>query len=111
MHLMEISPDETKVFVAAGRLLLGCMFILGSVGHLFDLPTIARQMGERCVPLPMLALIIATAFQILAGAALMLGLYVPMAALGLILFTIAGSVMLEIECPCGPHQYRRPELD
>ena len=94
MRLMAISPDETMVLVAAGRLLLGGLFILGGIGHLFALPTVAGQMAARGVPLPMLALIAGTAFQIVAGVSLMLGLFVPMAALGLILFTIAGSVML-----------------
>jgi putative oxidoreductase len=94
MRLMTISPDETMVLVAVGRLLLGGLFILGGIGHLFALPTVAGQMAARGVPLPMLALIAGTAFQIVAGVLLMLGLFVPMAALGLILFTIAGSVML-----------------
>ena len=91
---MAFSPDATMALIAVGRLLLGCLFILGGIGHLFALPSIAGQMGQRGVPLPMPTLIFGTAFQIVAGASLMLGLFVPLAALGLILFTLAGSVMM-----------------
>lgn len=92
--LMVISRDETMVLVTGGRLLLGGLFIIGGIGHLFALPTIAAQMRERTVPFPVLALSAGTAFEITAGMALMFGLFVPLAAFGLILFTIASSVMM-----------------
>jgi putative oxidoreductase len=91
---MAISSDETMVLVTAGRLLLGGLFIIGGIGHLFAPSTIAGKMRARGVPFPMLGLIAGTAFEIVAGALLMFGLFVPLAAVGLILFTIAGSVMM-----------------
>jgi putative oxidoreductase len=77
-----------------GRVLLGGLFVSGGIGHLMSLPAMARNMGTRGVPAPMLALVSGTAFEIIAGTCLMLGLFVPLAALGLIVFTIAASAMM-----------------
>jgi putative oxidoreductase len=91
---MPVSPTFITVLLTVGRVLLGGLFVSGGIGHLMSLPTVARNMRTRGVPSPMLALVSGTAFQIIAGTCLMLGLFVPLAALGLIVFTIAASVMM-----------------
>ena len=77
-----------------GRFLLGGIFVFGGTRHLFILPPIAQAMAQRGVPAPRLVLLSGTVFQIAAGLLLMLGIVVPIAALGLVVFTIAASVML-----------------
>ena len=44
--------------------------------------------------MPMLALVSGTAFEMVAGACLAFGLFVPLAASGLIAFTITASVLM-----------------
>jgi putative oxidoreductase len=91
---MPVSPTLITVLLTVGRVLLGGLFVSGGIGHLMSLPAMARNMGTHGVPSPMFALVSGTAFQIIAGTSLMLGLFVPLAALGLIVFTIASSAMM-----------------
>jgi len=91
---MTISPNWILVLLTAGRVLLGGLFVSGGIGHLMSLPVMARTMRTRGVPFPMAALLSGTAFEIVAGAFLVLDLFVPLASLGLIVFTIAASVMM-----------------
>ena len=62
--------------------------------HLFIIPAVSQAIAQRGVPAPRLVLISGTAFQIAAGLFLILGFLVPIAAAGLVIFTIAASVML-----------------
>jgi putative oxidoreductase len=80
--------------VLVGRLLLGGLFVIGGITHLFVLPGAAGQLRQRGVPFPMLTLIAGTVFETVAGAAVMIDFFVPFAAGGLILFTVASSCMM-----------------
>lgn len=82
------------LLLVVGRMLLGGLFVAGGVHHFFDLPPITAMMKARGVPEPRLVLIAGSVFQIVAGLLLMLGLWVAAAAFGLILFTVAASIML-----------------
>ena len=80
--------------LVVGRLLLGAFFVAGGVHHFFLLPQITQAMARRGVPAPGFVLILGSAFQIVAGVMLAAGIFVPAAALGLVAFTIAASLML-----------------
>jgi putative oxidoreductase len=83
----------SAALVVFGRVLIGGLFVLGGAIHFFKLDPLTQMMAARGVPFPRLALIAGSAFQAMAGAALMAGLFVPTAAVGLIAFTIAASIM------------------
>jgi putative oxidoreductase len=76
-----------------GRIMVGSLFVIGGLRHFFILPIITEMLRQRGVPWPRLVLLIGTVFEISAGALLVIGLLVLPAALGLILFTLAASVI------------------
>jgi putative oxidoreductase len=88
--MTEIAP----LLLAVGRVLLGGLFVYGGVHHFFLIKPVSEMIAARGVPCPRFVLIAGSVFQAVAGAALMLGLFVPVAAAGLVLFTLAASVML-----------------
>lgn len=81
-------------FLILGRVLLGGFFVWAGVHHFFILEPVSKAMADRGVPQARLVLIVGSLFQIVCGVALMLGLYVAAAALGLVIFTLVASVML-----------------
>jgi putative oxidoreductase len=88
-------PAEATQWVEiVGRILLGSLFVIGGLHHLRNFAEISGHVAQRGVPLPRLALGLATGFQAIAGALLMAGLWVPWAAIGLIGFTIVASLLL-----------------
>jgi putative oxidoreductase len=86
--------EISQMLLVLGRLLLGGLFVFGGVRHLFIIPAVTQAIAARGVPAPRLVLLVGSAFQFVAGLLLMLGLFVAPAALGLVLFTLAASVML-----------------
>lgn len=89
---MHIQVQELLLVI--GRLFLGGVFVFAGMRHLFIIPMISQAIAQRGVPAPRLVLVSGTAFQIAAGLLLIFGILVPIAALGLVLFTISASVML-----------------
>jgi putative oxidoreductase len=83
-----------NALVALGQLLLGSLFVYGGINHFFIAPKITPMMVARGVPFPHLTLYAGSIFQAICGACLMLGVAIAPAALGLVVFTIAASVML-----------------
>jgi len=77
-----------------GRILLGGMFVVAGLRHLMIVPVLTVAVAARGVPFPRAVLLAGTGFQIVAGLALVLGLFVASAALALILFTVVASVLL-----------------
>jgi putative oxidoreductase len=75
-------------------LLLGGLFVVAGLRHFSIVPAVTAMIAARGVPIPHLTFLVGTLFQIATGACLMLGIWVAPAALGLVLFTIAASVML-----------------
>lgn len=80
--------------LVVGRLLLGGLFVAGGIHHFFVIVPITDAIEARGVPFAKSVLIAGSLFQIAAGLLLMLGLCVVPAAFGLIIFTLAASVML-----------------
>ncbi len=88
-------PIETAALVAMlGRLLLGGLFIQGGIHHFTAFKPIAGAMGARGVPFPDATLAIGSVFQIVCGVLLIVDVYAMWAALGLVVFTIAATIML-----------------
>jgi len=76
-----------------GRLLLGGVFVFGGLEHFRILKPLTEMMGKRGVPLPLTVLVVGSIFQAVLGAALIAGVLVPWACLGLVVFTIAATIM------------------
>jgi putative oxidoreductase len=89
-----LSSDLGVALAAVGQLLLGGLFVVAGLRHFSIVPAVTAMIAARGVPLPNLTLLAGTVFQIAAGACLMLGVLVVPAAIGLVLFTLAASVML-----------------
>lgn len=87
-------PTElADVLMVVGRVLLGGFFVNGGVHHFFIMPPLVEAMTTRGVPMPKPVLIAGSVFQTVLGVLLILGLYVTWAALGLVLFTVAATIM------------------
>lgn len=86
--------DLSDILWIAGRALLGALFVIGGAKHFPVFDVIAEAMRNRGVPFPRTALLAGTLFQMVAGAALIVGLYPTAAALGLVAFTLAATAMM-----------------
>jgi putative oxidoreductase len=86
--------DTTLVLIGAGRVLLGSVYLVAGLRHLGILDPLTNMLRRQGTPAARVVLIVGTVFQIIAGASLMLGLYVALAAAGLALFTIAAGVLV-----------------
>ena len=85
---------SADILVAAGRVLLAGVFVIGGIRHFGALPPITEALRARGVPFPRAALIGASLFQIGAGLLLAAGLFVFWAAIGLIGFTLVAGYLL-----------------
>lgn len=83
-----------QVLLIAGRVLIGALFVVAGILHFFETPRLTQKIAARGMPAPKVVLIAASSFQILAGLLLMLGVCVPAIAVGLILFTLAASILM-----------------
>lgn len=82
------------MMLVLGRLLLGGLYVAGGIHHFFVIVPLTDAIEARGVPFAKWVLLSASVFQIVAGSLLLLGLFVMPAAFGLIVFTLAASVML-----------------
>ncbi|MEB3045188.1 DoxX family protein [Rhizobium mulingense] len=89
-----MQDDLAFLILIIGRLLLGGLFVAGGVHHFFVVVPISDAIEARGIPFAKWALFSGSAFQIAAGLLLTLGFFVVAAAFGLIIFTLAASVML-----------------
>lgn len=77
-----------------GRILLGGLFVTAGLQHFFEFGPLADHLASRRVPLPQVALLLGTAFQIFAGLGLMFGFYLFQASIGLAVFTLVASALM-----------------
>jgi putative oxidoreductase len=85
--------DLPEALHLLGRFLVGGLFVLGGVKHFFIIPMMTEIMEKRGVPAAKLVLIAGSLFELVFGALLIFGLYVPLSAFCLIVFTIIATVM------------------
>lgn len=76
-----------------GFVLLGGVFVWAGAEHLLKFDTIVTQLTERQFPAPRLLLAAGSVVEIAAGLCLAAGIARPYAALALIGFTVAASVL------------------
>jgi putative oxidoreductase len=86
--------DLPHIILLVGRLLLGGLFVFAGIRHMFLIPVLTQMIAARGVPLPRVVLLTGSTFQFVAGLLLIFGLFLPFAAFGLVLFTLAASAML-----------------
>jgi len=84
----------TFAMLLAGRFLVSALFVVAGIRHFFLIEPLTSAIGARGLPYPKAILIAGSLFQLVFGLLLMAGVQVTAAAIGLILFTIAASVML-----------------
>lgn len=89
-----MTAELASGLIVIGRILLGATFVVAGLRHLLILPILATALEKRGVAAPRSLLLAGTGFQIVAGAALVLGLFVTLASLGLIVFTVVASFLL-----------------
>ncbi|MES2626352.1 MAG: DoxX family protein [Pseudomonadota bacterium] len=78
----------------AGRLLLGGLFVVGGIHHMFAIPALTNMIAARGIPMPKAVLLLGTFWQTIAGLAFMVGAYTFWSAWALIVFTIVATVLL-----------------
>jgi putative oxidoreductase len=86
--------EANEMLEVLGRFLLGGLFVMGGIKHFIIMPAVLEMMTGRGVPFPKLVLIVGTIFQLVCGLLFVFGISIPLAAAGLIIFTIAASIML-----------------
>lgn len=89
-----MTVELANILLILGRALLGGLFVYGGIGHFFALDPISAVIAARGVPMPRLVLIVGSLFQIALGLLLVLGIAVPLAAAGLIVFTVVASIIM-----------------
>lgn len=88
-----MNEQLAEVVLVAGRVLIGGVFVYGGVEHFPALKLLTEMMRKRGVPMPQTVLVVGSLFQIALGLALIAGVLVPWASLGLVIFTIAATIM------------------
>jgi putative oxidoreductase len=80
--------------IGIGHLLLGGLFVWAGIDHFLRFREVEAMLVGRGWPRAGALLAAASAFQILAGLGLAVGVLRPWAALGLAAFTVAASLLL-----------------
>jgi putative oxidoreductase len=81
------------VALLVGRLCLAAIFLWSGVGKVGGFGGFAGNLASQGLPVPTLAAMVGIAFEAGGAALVMLGLLTRLAAAGLILFTIAASLI------------------
>ncbi|TIU30089.1 MAG: DoxX family protein [Mesorhizobium sp.] len=85
---------ENEILFAA-RLLLGGAFVFAGLRNIQNRAFLTQLMASRGVPLAWLALWVGMIVQIVAGALMLTGLWIAVAAAALILFLIVATLMFD----------------
>ena len=85
--------EIADVLWIVGRLLLGLYFAAAGIHHFSAIEPLTQAIAARGVPAARMVLLAGSVFQTVCGVALILGFWPAWAALGLVLFTIAASLL------------------
>ena len=88
-----MNEQLAEIVLIVGRVLMGGVFVYAGVEHFPALQPLTEMMRKRGVPLPLTVLVVGSLFQIALGLAVIAGVLVPWACLGLVVFTIAATIM------------------
>jgi putative oxidoreductase len=86
--------ETGEILWIAGRFLLGGLYVAGGIRHFFIMSDLTEMIRARGVPYPKFVLIAGSVFQLACGLLLVFGIETRLAAAGLIIFTVAASLML-----------------
>lgn len=85
--------EGTAAALLVGRLCLAAIFLWSGVGKLGGFSDFAGNLASQGLPVPMLAALIGVVLEAGGAALVILGLFTRLAAAGLILFTIAATLI------------------
>jgi putative oxidoreductase len=86
--------ETAEILWIVGRFLLGGLYVAGGIRHFFIMPDLTEMIRARGVPYPKFVLIAGSVFQLVCGLLLVFGIETRLAVAGLIIFTVAASLML-----------------
>jgi putative oxidoreductase len=86
-------PDLHSTLILLARLLLGGAFVFAGLRNMTNVPALAGLMTARGVPQAKLVLFAGIALQVIAGALIVVGMWMPYAAVVLILFLVVATIM------------------
>ncbi len=87
-------PVETaSVIVFIGRFLLGGAFVFAGIRNMANMPMLTQIIAARGLPAPRPLLAAGIVLQIVAGGLLVAGLWPALAAIGLMAFLVAATLI------------------
>lgn len=86
--------DLHALLTALGQLMLGSLYVYAGINHFFVADKVVPLFTARGIPYPYLTLYAGSLFELVCGIGLMLGIAVTAAAFGLVLFTVAASLLM-----------------
>jgi putative oxidoreductase len=82
-----------QTLLLLARLGLGLLFVVVGMRRVLAPPALAEILAAERRPSPRPLLIVTSAFQVLTGACLVVGYQVTFAAIGLVVFALAASIL------------------
>jgi putative oxidoreductase len=90
---LELSPAVANALLEFGRVLVGGVFLFAGLRNARNVPLLTGLMAARGVPFARLTLLAGIATEIVGGAALLAGVFVPFAIAALLLFVLLATLM------------------
>jgi putative oxidoreductase len=90
---LELAPSFASTLLDLGRVLVGGVFLFAGLRNAGNVPLLTGLMKARGVPFARLALFAGIATEIVGGAALIAGVFVPLAVAAVALFVLLATLM------------------
>jgi putative oxidoreductase len=90
---LELSPAVANALLDLGRMIVGGVFLFAGLRNARNVPLLTSLIKTRGVPFARLTLLAGIATEILGGAALLAGIFVPFAVAALVLFVFLATLM------------------
>jgi len=90
-----MDASVANILITIGQMLMGALFVWAGLNHFGPAgQKVTAMLVARGVPMPRECLVIASVFELVCGACLMIGVAIAPAAIGLAIFTVIASVTL-----------------
>jgi len=94
LHRLDgFATEHRDSLLLIGRLLIALVFVQSGFGKLMDIPGFAASLGRNGLPAPLPLAYLGAAVEFLTGLALLLGFATRYAALVLVLFIVAATLI------------------